>query len=204
MATKGKNMQFNVVFIDADDNKSTFPCTCRRLPTTVDALINVLDANGHNDLIERIENQAKSHTLVAGSPYEDLRSDVDAEDFDYSISHKLEDGNEDDMFENLEDGDTLYLQEAPDPTADEEVSGDDDDAGDDTDVTLLSIIVKVHGGDKRTVHVPEGATVQDVLDKSGVRVPAGSSFAFNGNDVRATDRVGAGGMLSIAGKVTGG
>lgn len=197
-------MQFNVVLIDANGNTTTHSCTARRLPSSVDALLNVLDACGHSDLISRIENQASSHTLRCDSAYEDLQSDVDNDSFsDYSISAKIDDGDESDIFDDLEDGGTLYLQEAPSKTRDED-EGASDESGDGSDVALITIVVKVHGGDKSTVHVPVGTTVDAALSKSGVRIPAGASYAFNGNDISPNDKLSAGGMLTAAGKVLGG
>ena len=199
-------MQITVVLVDKSGKSSDFVCTPRRAPKNFDALLNTVDSAGHEALVSRLETMQGSHILSDDElDLKSLQEQVDADDLDYCTLAEDVQGEDDSVFQNLADGGKLYLYELPNKTpapVAAPVAAKAAEVG--GDANMLTIVVKVHGGDKRNVEVPYGTLVSDALAKSGIRIPAGASYAFGGTDIKGTDALQHGGMLTVAGKVTGG
>lgn len=198
-------MKFKIVVVSKSGTSSSYDLKTRRTPNSLDALIEAAYNANNSDLVKILEEGEDSYNFCSNQiSAEDLRYAVDndsqyeldgysldrSDDIDDYIIHCFDGKNDDEV--------TFYVQELPDAAAEDE----SDESAEDSD--LLTVVLKIHGGEKRTVHVPAGTTFERVVAKSGMTMPAGASYAFNGNDVSLKDAVTSGGQLSAAGKVVGG
>lgn len=207
-------MKLTIVLVSRGGHEQNFEMETRRAPRNLDALIEASYNAKHTVLTNVLENGGAAYILsFSENSADDLQSAVNNDEYSDLSGCDLSIGEVEDLIEdNIDSGDneaTIYVYELPetmDEDEDEYEDEDGDEDGDDaaSDRELLTVVVKIHGGGKATVHVPHGTSFERVIQKSGLAMPAGASYAFNGNDVSPQDGVGAGGQLTAAGKVVGG